>query len=200
MKIVYTRGSEAVLGIGNIGFCLGPRAFRGLAQTYYTNLYKRGLASPRMPRVSHNLKPPLTRVVSFWCQHLTSASQSLGRAQQFVGIVSLCIICSLTYCFPVTDFWNRELFFVYFTLNEKFQTELNRLLSLHYLKYSVSCSRESPKEIDHSEDRGGVDGRMWSEWILRTLAEVWSGLIWLRGRWPADVNAVMKRWVLAPLC
>jgi hypothetical protein len=23
--------SEAVLGIGNIGFCLGPRAFRGLA-------------------------------------------------------------------------------------------------------------------------------------------------------------------------
>jgi hypothetical protein len=26
--------SEAVLGVGNIGFCLGPRAFRGLAQTY----------------------------------------------------------------------------------------------------------------------------------------------------------------------
>jgi hypothetical protein len=25
--------AEAVLGIGNMGFCLGPRAFRGLAQT-----------------------------------------------------------------------------------------------------------------------------------------------------------------------
>jgi hypothetical protein len=144
--------AEAVLGVGNIGFCLGPRAFRGLAQKYtcrynrnysrkgknfnfrilkkrsiiklteilefhfitktvffypntdvtifevakwrsrersqtflltfvlwkifrqdgimvrkyrviralyYTNLYKRGLASPRLPRASHNLKPPL---------------------------------------------------------------------------------------------------------------------------------------------
>jgi hypothetical protein len=35
---------EAVLGIGNIGFCLGPRAFRGVAQTYacqYNRNYSR---------------------------------------------------------------------------------------------------------------------------------------------------------------
>jgi hypothetical protein len=29
----YRLALEAVLGIGNIGFCLGPRAFRGLTQT-----------------------------------------------------------------------------------------------------------------------------------------------------------------------
>jgi hypothetical protein len=37
-------GAEAVLGIGNIGFCLGPRAFRGFAQTYdcrYNRNYSR---------------------------------------------------------------------------------------------------------------------------------------------------------------
>jgi hypothetical protein len=37
----------------------------------------------------------------------------------------------------------------------------------------------SPKEKDHSEDRG-VDGRMGSEWILGRFAGVWSGLNWLR--------------------
>jgi hypothetical protein len=31
--IVLYPEAEEVLGIGNIGFCLGPRAFRGLAQT-----------------------------------------------------------------------------------------------------------------------------------------------------------------------
>jgi hypothetical protein len=36
--------ADAVLGIGNLGFCLGPRAFRGLAQTYacrYNRNYSR---------------------------------------------------------------------------------------------------------------------------------------------------------------
>jgi hypothetical protein len=39
---------------------------------------------------------------------------------------------------------------------------------------------ESPKERDHSEDRG-VDGRMGSQWILSILTEgLLIGLSWLR--------------------
>jgi hypothetical protein len=40
---------------------------------------------------------------------------------------------------------------------------------------------ESPKERDHSEDRG-VDGRMGSKWTLGRLARegVWCGFTWLR--------------------
>jgi hypothetical protein len=53
------KDAEAVLGIGNIGFCLGPRKYRVIRALHYTNLHKRGLASPRLPRASHNLKPPL---------------------------------------------------------------------------------------------------------------------------------------------
>jgi hypothetical protein len=45
------------------------------------------------------------------------------------------------------------------------------------------CTRfwwESPKERDHSEDRG-VDGRMGLKWILRRLAgRVWSEFAWPR--------------------
>jgi hypothetical protein len=33
--------------------------YRVIWALHYTNLYKRGLASPRLPRASHNLKPPL---------------------------------------------------------------------------------------------------------------------------------------------
>jgi hypothetical protein len=52
---------------------------------------------------------------------------------------------------------------------------------------------ESPKERDHSEDRG-VDGRMGSEWILGRLA---GGVEWIKlaqniGRWRAVVNEVMR--------
>jgi hypothetical protein len=58
---------------------------------------------------------------------------------------------------------------------------------------------ESPKERDHSEDRG-IGGRMGSQWILGR---------WLRGcgvnsiakdsvRWQAIVNVVMNFRVLAP--
>jgi hypothetical protein len=58
---------------------------------------------------------------------------------------------------------------------------------------------ESPKEKDHSEDRG-VDGMMGSEWILGRLA---GGIEWIqlaqdRGRWQALVNIVMNLRVLAP--
>jgi len=35
------------------------RKYRVIRALHYTNLYKRGLASPRLPRASHNLKPPL---------------------------------------------------------------------------------------------------------------------------------------------
>jgi hypothetical protein len=38
---------------------------------------------------------------------------------------------------------------------------------------------DSPKEKDHSEDRG-VDGRMGSEWIMGRLAGGWSGFNCLR--------------------
>jgi hypothetical protein len=35
------------------------RKYRVIRALHSTNLYKRGLASPRLPRASHNLKPPL---------------------------------------------------------------------------------------------------------------------------------------------
>jgi hypothetical protein len=45
------------------------------------------------------------------------------------------------------------------------------------------CTRfrwKSPKERDHSQDRG-VDGKMGLEWILgRLVGGVWSGFTWLR--------------------
>jgi hypothetical protein len=58
---------------------------------------------------------------------------------------------------------------------------------------------ESPKERDHSEDRG-VDGRMGSEWILGRLA---GGVEWIQlaqdiGRWRAVVNAVINFRVIEP--
>jgi hypothetical protein len=49
----------------------------------------------------------------------------------------------------------------------------------HAWESREKCARESPKERDHSEDRG-VDGRMGSEWILGGLAKVWCGFIRLR--------------------
>jgi hypothetical protein len=57
---------------------------------------------------------------------------------------------------------------------------------------------ESPKERDHSKDRG-VDGRMGLEWTLGRLA---GGVEWVqlaqdRGRWRAVANAVMNLRVLA---
>jgi hypothetical protein len=46
-----------------------------------------------------------------------------------------------------------------------------------------NCRRfwwESPKEKDHSEDRG-IDGRLRSIWILgRSARWVWVGFTWLR--------------------
>jgi hypothetical protein len=58
---------------------------------------------------------------------------------------------------------------------------------------------ESPKERDHSEDRG-VDGRMVSEWILREIG--WGveriQLAEDTDRWRALVNTVMNLRVLAP--
>jgi hypothetical protein len=58
---------------------------------------------------------------------------------------------------------------------------------------------ESPKERDHSEDRG-VDGRLGSECILGRLA---GGVDWIRlvqdkDRYGAVVNAVMNFQVLTP--
>jgi hypothetical protein len=44
------------------------RKYRVIRALRYTNLYKRGLASPRLPRASHNLRPPLVtaqKVMSF---------------------------------------------------------------------------------------------------------------------------------------
>jgi hypothetical protein len=38
------------------------RKYRVIRALHYTNLYKRGLASPRLPRASHNLKPPLLKL------------------------------------------------------------------------------------------------------------------------------------------
>jgi hypothetical protein len=35
------------------------RKYRVIRALHYTNLYKMGLASSRLPRASHNLKPPL---------------------------------------------------------------------------------------------------------------------------------------------
>jgi hypothetical protein len=57
----------------------------------------------------------------------------------------------------------------------------------------------NPKERDHSEDRG-VDGRMWSEWILGRLT---GGVEWIqlaqdRDQLRADVNAIMNLLLLAP--
>jgi hypothetical protein len=59
---------------------------------------------------------------------------------------------------------------------------------------------ESPKEWHLVEDRG-VNGRMWSEWILGRLAGggvECNQLAQDRGRWWAVVNAVMNLRVLAP--
>jgi hypothetical protein len=58
---------------------------------------------------------------------------------------------------------------------------------------------ESPKERDHSENRG-IDGRMGSEWILGILA---GGVEWIqlaqdRDRWRAVVSAVTSLRVRAP--
>jgi hypothetical protein len=53
----------------------------------------------------------------------------------------------------------------------------------HAWERSEKCTKfwwESPKEIDHSEDRG-VHRRMGSERILgRLAAGLWSGFVWLR--------------------
>jgi hypothetical protein len=57
---------------------------------------------------------------------------------------------------------------------------------------------ESPKERDHSEDKGVV-GRMGSEWIL---GDWWRCVDWIRlaqdrDRWRAVVNAVMTLRVIS---
>jgi hypothetical protein len=50
----------------------------------------------------------------------------------------------------------------------------------HMGQESTGFCWESPKERDHSEDQG-IDRRMESEWIFRSLAvEVQSGSSWLR--------------------
>jgi hypothetical protein len=58
---------------------------------------------------------------------------------------------------------------------------------------------ESPKERDHSEDRG-INGRMGSEWIFgRLRGDVeWIQVAQDRDRWRAVVKTVMKLRVLAP--
>jgi hypothetical protein len=58
---------------------------------------------------------------------------------------------------------------------------------------------ESPKERDHSQDRG-VDGRMGSEWILGRLV---GGVDWIhlaqnRCWWRSLVDAVMNLRVMGP--
>jgi hypothetical protein len=66
--------------------------------------------------------------------------------------------------------------------------------------YHHCFSTESPKERDHSKDRG-VERRTGSEWILRRLSG--GGVEWIhlaqgRGRWQPLVNTMMNLWVLAP--
>jgi hypothetical protein len=66
------------------------------------------------------------------------------------------------------------------------------------------CARSwsgSPKETDHSEDRG-VDGKMGLDWVLGKSAGG-GGVEWIhlaqdRDQWRAVVNMVMKLRVLAP--
>jgi hypothetical protein len=67
------------------------------------------------------------------------------------------------------------------------------------------CKRfwwQRPKERDHTEDRG-VDGRMGSEWILRTLPGGGGGVEWIqlaqdKDWWRALVNTVLNLRVPAP--
>jgi hypothetical protein len=71
------------------------------------------------------------------------------------------------------------------------------------MKETEKCTRfwwESPKERDHSKDRG-VDVREGLQWILGRLVEgvmEWIHLAQDRDRWRAVVNAVMNLRVLAP--
>jgi hypothetical protein len=58
-------------------------------------------------------------------------------------------------------------------------------------KRSAQGFWESPKERDHSEDRG-VDGRMESEWILGRLGGDWIQLAHYKGRLRAVLNTMMN--------
>jgi hypothetical protein len=71
------------------------RKYRVIRALHYTNVYKRGLASPRLPRASHNLKPPLVIVTGgitkyrYMTQEGLALSQLLGLPTTLVTTVAL---------------------------------------------------------------------------------------------------------------
>jgi hypothetical protein len=69
----------------------------------------------------------------------------------------------------------------------------------HAWKMREKCTRfwwESPKERDHSEDRG-VDERMRSEWMIGWECVEWIELAQDRDWWRALVNTAINLRVLA---